>query len=265
VPIDHDDPVLILLPPSEGKSVPARGPALDLAALSLPGLTSARRAVLAALADMCSCDPQRARTVLGLSPRQAPEVAWNAGLDRAPTAPAAEVYTGVLFQALGHRDLDRAARRRLDDQVLVWSGLWGAVRLDDPIPAYRLSASVDLPGIGRLPAFWRPHLGAALAALVADQVVLDLRSSAHASSWRGPPAATVVGRVLHERAGTLAVASHFNKATKGRLVRALAQQGRDPATPEELVESVRAAGFVAAWAPGSGRRPATLDIVVTDP
>ena len=266
--------MLVLLPPSEGKAAPARGRPLDLDTLSLPDLAAPRREVLTALAELCRADPQRALDVLGLSARQADEVARDAELEEAPTAPAASVYSGVLYQALGHHEASPAARRRLDRWVLVWSGLWGAVRLTDRIPAYRLAGSVALPPLGPLPAYWRPHLATALAPLVEGQVVLDLRSGTYASSWTGPGATTVVGRVVHEAAGTRTVASHFNKATKGRLVRALAEQGGRPRTADQLVEAIRAAGFRVEWAepaepaepagpPGArSRRPAVLDIVV---
>ena len=43
--------MLVLLPPSEGKTPPRRGRPVDLAALSHPELTAAREAVLRALPD----------------------------------------------------------------------------------------------------------------------------------------------------------------------------------------------------------------------
>ena len=79
--------MLILLPPSEGKTPPAEGPVLDLAALSLPELGGARRTVLDALVTLCRTDPDGARKVLGLSPRQAEEVTRDAGVPEAATAP----------------------------------------------------------------------------------------------------------------------------------------------------------------------------------
>ena len=261
--------MLVLLPPSEGKSVPADGPRLDLASLSLPALAPARRAALTALMQLCAADQERARAVLGLSPRQAGEIPRNAGLRDASTAPAAAIYTGVLYQALAYPELDPAARGRVDAWVLVWSGLWGAVRLTDRVPAYRLAGSVALPPLGPLPAFWRPHLAAALAELEAQagpQVVLDLRSGTYASSWTGPAGRTLVGRVIHDSGGRRTVASHFNKATKGRLVRALAEQGGQPTSTAELIDAVRAAGFRAEPADtgtAARRRPQVLDIIVT--
>jgi cytoplasmic iron level regulating protein YaaA (DUF328/UPF0246 family) len=261
----EDGRVLILLPPSEGKTPPAGGPALDLAALSLPELGGARRTVLDALVTLCRTDPDGARQVLGLSPRQAEEVTRDAGLPEAATAPAWQVYTGVLFAALDPGGLPPAALDRLTAATLVWSGLWGAVGLGDPIPAYRLAGGVTLPGPGRLSTFWREPLSRAMATRAHDQLVLDLRSSTYAASWAGPPGRSVSVRVVQERAGARTVAGHFNKATKGRLLRALAVSGSAPTTPDELVDEVRALGFqieTGPHAPRSGRGGHCLDLVV---
>jgi cytoplasmic iron level regulating protein YaaA (DUF328/UPF0246 family) len=240
---------------------------VDLRALSLPRLTPTRRRVLADLTRLCRTDPEAARLALGLSPRQAPDVAANARLRRAPTAPAAEVYTGVLFAALDHAHADAASRARLADWVLVSSGLWGAVRLTDPIPAYRLPGATTLPGVGRLAAGWREPLARALGPLSRDRVVLDLRSGTYAAMWAPPAGSSVVARVVHEAGGQRTVASHANKATKGRLLRALAESlagQQDPSSPDELVDAIRAAGFAAEPHRMSGPRALVVDVVVTE-
>jgi hypothetical protein len=140
--------VLILLPPSEGKTSPAAGPKLDLAALSFPELNRGRTATLKALIDVCAKDPKSAASILGLGPTQADEVRVNALLRKAACAPAVEVYTGVLFDALDVTSLGKPARRRLQATTVISSALFGLVRPDDLIPAYRLSGDVALPGIG---------------------------------------------------------------------------------------------------------------------
>src|SRR6187431_1647470 len=90
--------VLVLLPPSEGKTPPrSSGPQLDLDSLSSPGLTPLREKVLDALAQV-SASPD-AMSVLGVGPSLADEVARNVNLRTAPTAPAKKVYTGVLYAA----------------------------------------------------------------------------------------------------------------------------------------------------------------------
>jgi len=258
--------VLVLLPPSEGKSSGGTGPVLDTGALSLPGLRAAREAVLAELVELCAADEDKALDVLGLGPTQRGEIAVNAALPQAPTRPAGEVYTGVLYDALGLATLDAAAQRRARDCLLVFSGLWGAVRVDDPVPPYRCAVGVRLPGLGALAAHWRTPLPAVLPEVTGEGLVLDLRSSAYAAMWRPKGAAaarTATVRVLQVRTvggvEKRTVVSHFNKATKGRLVRALLAGGADPGTPQALADCWRDLGFTVE-SPAPGR----LDVLVRD-
>ena len=69
-------------------------------------------------------------------------------------------------------------------------------------------------------------------------------------------------RVLHESGGRRTVVSHFNKATKGRIVRALLEDGADPRTPKALAAALTRLG----WAVELGEptpRGTQLDVVVT--
>lgn len=126
--------MLVLLPPSEGKAASGRGAPLKPESLSLPGLAEARQAVLDELVELCAGDEEKAREVLGLSEGLRGEVAKNAVLRTAGARPAGEIYTGVLYDALDLASLDAAAKRRAARSLLVFSGLWGAVRVTDRIP-----------------------------------------------------------------------------------------------------------------------------------
>ncbi|MEV0987069.1 peroxide stress protein YaaA [Streptomyces sp. NPDC049949] len=263
--------MLVLLPPSEGKAAGGSGAPLDPQALSLPGLAGARAAVLEELVELCAGDELKAREVLGLSEGLRGEVAKNAALRSAVARPAGEIYTGVLYDALGLADLPAAARKRADRSLMVFSGLWGAVRVTDRIPSYRCSMGVKLPGLGALGAYWREPMAAVMPEAAGEGLVLDLRSSAYASAWK--PKGEVAGRtatvrVLHSQivdgAEKRSVVSHFNKATKGRLVRDLLVAGAAPATPAELVRALRDLGYVVeAEAPAKPARTWSLDVVVT--
>ncbi|MFD0276064.1 peroxide stress protein YaaA [Kitasatospora sp. NPDC127111] len=259
--------MLVLLPPSEGKAASGDGVPVALDGLSLPGLTAARAQVLETLVTLCRGDADTAAEVLGLSPGLRGEVAKNAGLPTAGARPAGEVYTGVLFDNLGLATLDEAAYDRAGRSLLVFSGLWGAVRIGDRIPSYRCSMGVKLPGLGALGAYWRGAMASVLPE-VADGLVLDLRSSAYAAAWK--PAGEVASRtasvrVLQERNGKRTVVSHFNKATKGRLVRDLLVAGAEPKTPGELVDALLELGHrVEVAAEGTARKAWQLDVVVTE-
>jgi hypothetical protein len=67
--------------------------------------------------------------------------------------------------------------------------------------------------------------------------------------------------VLH--APTRKVVSHFNKATKGRIVRSLLTDGAAPKDPAELVTALRDLGYVVeASAPEKKGRGWSLDVLV---
>jgi cytoplasmic iron level regulating protein YaaA (DUF328/UPF0246 family) len=238
--------VLILLPPSEGKTAPRRGKSLDPASLSSPTLTSTRTSLLEALTTLCREDPDKAAAVLGLGAGQRDLVQRNATLDTAPTARADAIYTGVLYDALDFATLSTAARRRATSRLAVTSSLFGMVRPGDRIPAYRLSGDAVLPGIGSVAGAWREVLGEAITDGMRNGLLVDLRSSTYAAFWR--PTADVsrrvaTVRVLHEADGKRSVVSHFNKATKGRIVRALLEDGADPRTPKALADTLTRLGW----------------------
>jgi uncharacterized protein len=257
--------VLILLPPSEGKTPARRGKPLDLGGLSFPALEPAREQVLDALVDLCRGDAERARAVLGLPPGLADLVGRNAALATAPTARADHIYSGVLYDALGLPHLPAGARRRATRRVAVVSSLFGLVRPGDRIPAYRLSGDASLPGLGPVAGVWRAALGAAVRDAVGGGLVVDLRSTTYAGFWRPEPdlaPRVVTVRVLHEAGRKRTVVSHFNKATKGRLVRSLLDDGAAPGSVRALAAALGRLGWQVEVGPG-GRAGTPLDVVVT--
>jgi len=258
--------VLILLPPSEGKAAPRRGHPLRLDTLSFPGLYAARHEMLDALTSLCSGDAEAAGATLGLGTTQRDEVARNAALLDAPTARADRVYAGVLYEALDLGSLDASARRRATQWLAVTSSLFGLVRPGDRIPAYRLAGGVSLPGTGPVATWWSRHLDGAVREAAGRGLVVDLRSSTYVPFWRpGPDLApkVVTVRVLHEVAGVRTVVSHFNKATKGRLVRTLLEDGAAPSSPARFADQLAALGWKAELGP-SGKAGTRLDVVVAD-
>jgi uncharacterized protein len=257
--------VLILLPPSEGKTGPRRGKSLALDELSFPSLEDPRAEVLAALVDLCSGDPEKASVTLDLGSTQADAVTRNAELRTAATAAAGRVYSGVLYDALDLASLGGTARRRAARWIAITSGLFGLVRPGDRIPAYRLSGDVSLPGLGPVSSYWRGHLDEAVREAAGSGLVVDLRSSTYGSFWRPArelAARVVTVRVLHEQGGVRKVVSHFNKATKGRLVRSLLEHGSSAATPARFAEDLRDLGWTVETA--AEPRGTRLDVVVSE-
>jgi cytoplasmic iron level regulating protein YaaA (DUF328/UPF0246 family) len=244
--------VLVLLPPSETKAPGGDGSALDLDALLWPGLRDTRSMVADAVSALAG-DMPSARAVLKVSAGKDDEIHGNALIRTAPTLPALDRYTGVLYDALDAASMSRAERSRAASRIIVASALFGAVRASDRIPSYRLSAGTALPGLGTVAPLWRRVVEPMFADL--DGPVLDLRSGAYAAFGRVPGAITA-RVVTRQRDGRLTVVSHFNKATKGRLARAVAVAQREPSSLRSVLRLARGVGLAA-----EQTGPASLQIV----
>lgn len=181
----------ILLPPSEGKTAPLQGPALDLPSLAFPELTDARRAVADKL--VAASRSKNALSMLGVGERAFGEVHAQRNLYDMPCAPARSVYTGVLYEA---------AQLRPGDDVWIFSALFGLTRAEDLIPAYRLNISVTLPRLGRLSAFWKRELAGLERE---DDLYVDMRSANYqvwspSKNWWKVRVADAAGRAVSHRA-----------------------------------------------------------------
>jgi uncharacterized protein len=248
--------MLILLPPSEGKAMPGRGEPVDLGSLAFAErLGPLRDELLDALERLGSKPVGRAVKALGISAGQAGEVELDAVLRKAPAAPAAEVYTGVLYERLDLAGLPAVARRRAGREVLISSALWGFLRPEDRIPYYRFSAKARLKEIGPPAAWWRDALAEAMPD-EADGLVIDMRSAAYAAAWKPKRATLLSVRAFSEQAGKRKTVSHMAKAVRGDVARALLLAKKPPADPAAAAAIVAAAGFEVELAPG------TLDVIV---
>ncbi len=239
--------MLVLLPPSETKAIGGTGAPLDLDALSFPELNPVRDKLVSALADLARDVPASLKA-LDLSERQVDEVHRNAALRTSETMPALTRYTGVLYDALDFPTLKKAERERAYGRLAVASALFGVVRGGDPVPAYRLSGGSTLPAHGSLRTLWKPALEPVLGQ--ADEFVVDLRSGAYSSLAKIPHA--VVVRVITSEGK---VVSHFNKAHKGLLARAVAAA---KTAPDDLKGLVRLAGKAGMRLVPTGERTADL-------
>ena len=245
--------MLILLPPSESKANRRRGRPADPTTWSFPSLTPTRARVAAALVET-SRSPDAA-ALLGVSEGLRDEVARNLVLESAPATPAAEVYTGVLYDALDLATLDPAARRRANRWLVVVSALHGAVRPGDRITAYRLAMGATLPGLGPLAQVWRPALDTVLPAATGRGVVVDCRSAAYAAAWR--PGAELAHRWVQVR---VPGASHLAKHTRGLVARHLCQAGVAPRSVPALADVVAGAFTTRLHEPTRTGAPWVLDV-----
>ena len=121
---------------------------------------------------------------------------------------------------------------------------------------------VKLPGLGALGGHWRAAMADVLPQAAGDGLVLDLRSEGYADLGPAPrrPDSVFVRVVSEDDQGRRRALNHFNKKSKGGLVRTLACTR----------PRVKSAGSLLSWAGEQGillRRTAdagVLELVVAE-
>jgi len=218
-------PLAILLPPSEGKAEGGRTPRWKAGSGTFgSALRRPRAEVVAALLAAKGGDAK----LLGVSGQHlARAQESNRELDGAPTVPACERYTGVVWGHLSPDTLSAKARTRAVDSVVVVSGLLGLVGFDDPVPDYRVKMGASLKPMGKLSTWWRDPLSTTLNDWADGRVVIDLLPNEHRAAWT--PSDSMREHVVVsfvEKSGK--VAGHDAKAAKGLLARHLLEKPGDP-------------------------------------
>lgn len=261
--------LIVLLPPSEGKSESKKGAKLNLANLSFSKLKPARAQLTKELVELSQNQPTKMQKILGLSKKQLPELEMNKNVLKRPTAKAIEIYTGVLYEALDFAGLAKPAQNWIGKRVFIASALFGLVAASDKIPAYRLSGDKSLPKAGSLKTFWLKNLSPVLDKAFEKNLILDLRSGVYASAWQPNEKLKenfVVGKIvqkLKQNGKTVyKVVSHYNKATKGKLVAALAKVNANPKTSGELEKLLKKLGFEVKLESNKKNKTLTMTIVM---
>ncbi len=214
----------ILLPPSEGKATGGSSPKWSVGSGNFGRqLGPSRRAIVEHLNALNGGD-SRLLGVSGAHLDRARDA--NSHLIGAPTRPAWQRYTGVVWDHLDPTTLSHSARVRAEESIIVFSGLLGLVGFTDRIPDYKLKMGASLPEIGKLSTWWRPMLSAALNSWLQHRVVIDLLAQEQRHAW-------LPDQNLHHRAVTFVndtgrPVGHDAKAAKGLLVRHLLESKDAP-------------------------------------
>ncbi len=247
----------ILLPPSAGKTTKESTNHLQLEKLwQEEHLTQTRRQLIddvqntALLAD--------AAQIFKLGPKNAHEISQNLEIYDAPALAAWQLYDGVLYEAAkfaqifssgepsqgsqgqvgNHRgdqpqgsgqsqaDQSQGLQRQLEELTLVFSALFGPVRLTDLITPHRLSGSVKLPGQGSVASIWSKALKELLTQQLSGHVVVDLRSAEYGAMYRPTRGSdclllNIAVAKVNPATGKRSVVSHWAKHTRGLLAGAL--------------------------------------------
>jgi cytoplasmic iron level regulating protein YaaA (DUF328/UPF0246 family) len=169
---------------------------------------------------------------------------------KSPTpGPAIQVYTGVLYAALGWARLNKAQQKLGQATIAIISAKYGVVRPMDPIAPYK--EKIDNKKM------------AAQVAQALDgaetELIIDCRSSTYQTVWQSPVAITVEIKVFTRVAGVKKVITHMSKKTRGEVTHEILKASKRPKTPEEL-QVIVAQKFECELINGDEKNPWVLEV-----
>ena len=132
-----------------------------------------------------------------------------------PAMKAIERYTGVAFDYLNYQSLNRDAKIYIDNNVILFSNLFGFLRANDNIPQYRLKQG---EGIDELkPEKLYKEKSYLLEEYLENEDILDLRATFYDKFYRPSKSYTTLKFIKDGK-----VVSHWAKAYRGIVLREIA-------------------------------------------
>ena len=135
------------------------------------------------------------------------------------TMKAIERYTGVAFDYLGYSKLDKDAQTYIDNNVILFSNLWGPIRADDLIPEYKLKQGESVADI-KPEKFYNEHAAHLMEEYLKDEEILDLRAGFYDKFYKPAKPYTTLKFIKDGK-----VVSHWAKAYRGIVLREIAKAG----------------------------------------
>lgn len=160
----------------------------------------------------------------------------NSELFGSPLMAAVDRYgPGVMYKAMNFMELPTGAQRRLLENGIIFSGLFGLLRPDDLIPEYRLKMDARLAEVGKVAKFWKPVLSPLLNSVLKDKFVWNLLPTAFMEAWEDDgsyKAMVQVKFIKEDESGERKPLTHGVKELRGALINYVV---RDPAESIEAL------------------------------
>ncbi|ECO7145856.1 peroxide stress protein YaaA [Campylobacter jejuni] len=133
-------------------------------------------------------------------------------LKQAPTQEAILLYTGVSYEYLNFKALDKKSQAYILENTLIFSNLFGVVRASDTLPFYKFKQGAKI-GNFAIEKFYKEHFSKALDEYLENKEILDLRAGFYDKFYTPKKKFYTYKFVKNGK-----VISHFAKAYRGILL-----------------------------------------------
>ena len=135
------------------------------------------------------------------------------------TMKAIERYTGVAFDYLNYETLSSEAQHYVDDNVILFSNLFGPIKASDLIPEYKLKQGESVGDI-KTEKFYNEHSAHLMEDYLKEEEILDLRAGFYDKFYKPAKPYTTLKFIKDGK-----VVSHWAKAYRGIVLREIAKAG----------------------------------------
>lgn len=219
----------VLFSPSETKTTHVDSPIVHQNSFIFPDLYTKRSEVFSCYDSFVSnASSDELQQLYGIKDETKIQELTSSSILTSLTCKAIERYDGIAYDHLSYSTLDHASRSWIDSHVMIFSNLFGPILANNLIPYYKLQQGEAL-GSFKPEIFYKEHFSHAITSWLKRETVLDLRAGFYEKFYTLSQPYITMKFLKNGK-----VVSHFAKAYRGRVLRALAQH--KPCNEKELAD-----------------------------
>ncbi len=219
----------ILFAPSESKEYGGKFPPINKDSFCCPKLYEKRLEVLKIYQDFIDNAPvEKLKKLFGIKDEKQIQK-FKVNIFKEKTLKAIERYNGVAYQYLNYQDLTEKQKRFIDENLIIFSNLFGAILASDLIPFYKLKQGESIGGF-KIEKFYKRHFQEELDKFIGDELLLDLRAGFYEKFYTIKKPFVTMKFLKNGK-----TVSHWAKAYRGLVVKQLSDN--QPGTIDEIINA----------------------------
>lgn len=131
---------------------------------------------------------------------------------------AIQRYNGVAFDALEYNSLTKEEQNYIDENVILFSNLFGPIKASDKIPDYKFKQGAKLSSMS-IEKFYKDNFSQDLDEYIGDEII-DLRAGFYEKFYTPKDATVITIKFLKDGK----VVSHWAKHYRGMVLNTLAKK-----------------------------------------
>ena len=206
----------ILFSPSEGKNFENCDEKITL----LGGLDSRKEILEKYNEIVLSNDEEKIKSIFGFKKFQ-DCIPYIIDVFNSKTQKAIKRYDGVAYDYLKYQTLHVKAQEFIDENVIIFSNLFGPIKADDLIPVYKVKQGHSIQDI-KPEEYYKKRFTYQLDLYLADEEILDIRAGYYDKFYKTKSPYTTLKFLKNNK-----VVSHWAKAYRGIVLREIAKNQID--------------------------------------